>query len=230
MAEFTLRGITLHIPDHLLTDNIAARLNNKRYESGEAHAIKQHLCATDRVLEFGGGAGFITTLIAKTVAPNRVMTVEANKKMIAVIADNLALNNVAGVELVHAAVVPDDYQLDTVTFHNTRAYLASSTLPTRATKNPKTQRNSVPAVKISDLLQDQAPTFVVMDIEGMEFALFETPWPDSVRLLVIELHPDVYNEIAIKRIFDQLSLAGFAYCPTGSQGAVVVFKRVTNAP
>lgn len=228
MAKFELFGVTVTIPNALLTERLSELLQTKQYESGEAFAVLKHLTANDRVLELGGGCGFISTLIAQRVGAKNLMTVEANEKMIGVIVKNLANNDVSGVDLVHAAVVPDNHLSDTVTFFNTPLFYASSILETKAARNKQTRKTTIPAVRITELLHDQKPTFVVMDIEGAEFALFETPWPETVRILILELHPTVYNDMAIKRIFDKLSAANFAYCPDGSRGQVVVFKRLTD--
>ena len=67
-----------------------------------------------------------------------------------------------------------------------------------------------------------------MDIEGGEQGLFEEPWPEHVRLLIIELHPLLYPAAAIQQIFDMMSKSNMTYCPAGSRGQVVVFKRIAD--
>ena len=98
--------------------------------------------------------------------------------------------------------------------------------PGLAKKWKSTKSIDVPAVKIGDLMHDHKPSVVIMDIEGGEQGLFDAPWPDHVRLLVIELHPQLYGDEVIQQIFDQMSASNLTDCPTGSRGQVVVFKRI----
>ncbi len=148
--------------------------------------------------------------------------------MIPVIEKNLTANALEDVTVINAAVVADDYPKDHITFHMTAAFWASSLNPTIAKRWKSTKSVKVPAVKISTLFQEHKPTVVIMDIEGGEEGLFDTLWPEHIRLLVIELHPNLYPDRVIKQVFDQMSASGFVYCPTGSRGQVVVFKRIED--
>lgn len=229
MAQFTIDGFKLWVPNHLMNENIKASLAQGRYESAESNAVAKHLTADDRVLELGGGTGYIAMQIASCIGGENLLTVEANTKMVSVIEKNLEANLIEGVTVVNAAVVPDGTDQDHVTFHMTAAFWASSLDPTIAKKFPSTKSVDVPAVKIGELMDAHKPTAVVMDIEGGERGLFDTAWPAHVRLLVIELHPRLYPDHVIKQIFDQMSATGLTYCPNGSRGDVVVFKRVNDS-
>ena len=141
----------------------------------------------------------------------------------------LAENGIEGVTVINAAVVPDSFTGEYVPFHITAAFWASSLHPAIAGKFKSTKSVEVPAVTISELMVEHKPSVVVMDIEGSERDLFEAAWPAHVRLLVIELHPRIYSDRTIKQIFDQMSASGLTYCPVGSRGNVVVFRRVTDS-
>jgi len=226
LAKFLVNGYLIHIPNHLMNDHIRSSMESERYEGHETGAVKRHIVVGDRVLELGAGVGYIAMQIASRIGGENLMTVEANPKMTPVVEKNLAANLVEGVTVINAAVVPDSYTADHVTFHMTAAFWASSLNPTLAKKWKTTQSIDVPAVKIGELMQDHKPSVVIMDIEGGEQGLFDAPWPDHVRLLVIELHPQVYGDEVIQQIFDQMSASGLTYCPAGSRGQVVVFKRI----
>ncbi|WP_456387760.1 FkbM family methyltransferase [Profundibacter sp.] len=226
MAKFLINGFTIRIPDHLMNDAIRKSIAGGRYEGHETAAIERHLLAEDRVLELGAGAGYISLQIASRIGGASLLTVEANPKMVPVVEKNLAANGVADVTVINAAVVPDSFARDHISFHMTAAFWASSLNPTIAKKWKTTKSVEVPAVKIGTLLQEHRPSVVIMDIEGGEQGLFEQVWPDYVRLLVIEFHPPLYADQVIKQIFDQMSATGFTYCPAGSFGQVVVFKRL----
>ena len=228
MAKFSIRGISLRIPDRFLNKAMITSLENGQYESAESFAIERHVAVGDRVLDLGGGAGYLSAQIAKTVGPDNLMTVEANPKMIDVIANNLRDNGVEGVNIIHAAVVSDHFDKEYITFRVVPAFWASSLLETRATQNKMTQSVPVPAVKISELIEDFNPTLVMMDIEGAEAEMFDNDWARSVRMIIMEIHPRVYDNTRIKHIFDRLSAAGLTYCPVGSRGDVIVFERVAS--
>ena len=209
-----------------MNDSIRKSIEGERYEGQETIAARKHIIETDRVLELGAGTGYVTMQIASLIGSENLMSVEASPKMVPVVEKNLGANLFEGVTVINAAVVPDDFSADHVSFHMTAAFWASSLNPTIAKKWKSTETVDVPAVKIGDLMQEHKPTVVIMDIEGGEQGLFDTAWPAHVRLLVIELHPKLYPDEVIKQIFDQMSASGLTYCPAGSRGAVVVFKRV----
>lgn len=216
----------MQIPNHALNPGMRKLLNTGYYEGGEARAIDLHMREDDRVLELGAGAGYITMRIASRVGGENLMTVEANPQMVPVVEKNLAANLINGVTVINAAVVGDDFTEDSVELHVTPAFWSSSLNPTRAKTIPDTKTVQVPVVKFSELLEEHKPTAVVMDIEGAEQGLFDRPWPNSVRLLLIEIHPTLYPDHVIKQIFDQMSASGLTYCPAGSRDTIVVFKRV----
>jgi len=229
LAKFLINDYIVHLPNHLMNDAIRKSMKGGRYEGHETVAVNRHIVAGDRVLELGAGVGYISMQIASRIGGENLLTVEANPKMVPVVEKNLAANMIEGVTVINAAVVPDSVTVDHVSFHMTAAFWASSLNTTLAKKWKSTKSVDVPAVRIGELMQEHKPTVVIMDIEGGEQGLFETPWPDYVRLLVVELHPQLYPDQVIKQIFDQMSAAGFIYWPVGSHGQVVVFKRLDGA-
>lgn len=228
MAKFLINGFILHLPDHLMNNTIRKSLQGGRYEGHETVAVNRHIVEGDRVLELGSGVGYIAMQIASRIGGENLMTVEANPKMVPCVEKNLAANLIDGVTVINAAVVPDSFTEDDVTFHMTAAFWASSLNPTLAKKWKSTKSVEVPAVKIGELMQEHKPSVVIMDIEGGEQGLFDAPWPAHVRLLVIELHPQLYPDTVIQQIFDMMSKSNMTYCPVGSSGQVVVFKRIED--
>jgi hypothetical protein len=85
----------------------------------------------------------------------------------------------------------------------------------------------VPALRFGAVLAQADPTVLSIDIEGGEQDLFDTILPADLRLIIMELHPAVYGKQGTKRIFDALSVQGFAYCPQGSKAGTVVFERLS---
>jgi FkbM family methyltransferase len=227
MPDFEVNGIRLTIPQSCMTPHLRKEMQSGRYESAEMEALVQHLHGDDRVLDLGAGAGYISTLAGLVAAAGGVAGVEANPEMVEAARANLAGNGVAGAELLWGAVVPDDFAADTVPFTLRRAFWASGIA--REDEGAGLRRVDVPALRLGPLLQRFSPTVLIVDIEGGEEALFDRPLPPQLRLVVIELHLNVYGSAGVKRIFDGLSASGLSYCPKGSRGKVVVLQRVGAA-
>jgi len=230
LAKFLINDYILHVPNHALNDTMRKLLTNGYYEGGESRAIDLHLLETDRVLELGAGTGYLAMQIATRIGGENLLTVEANPTMATVVEKNLRLNAIEGVTVINAAVVPDGYTDKNTTFHIAAAFWSSSLNPARIGEWKTTKSLKVPTVTFSNLLQEHRPSVVVMDIEGGEQGLFDNPWPTSIRMLIIELHPTLYPDHVIKQIFDRMSVTGLTYCPSGSRGTIVVFKRLENLP
>jgi FkbM family methyltransferase len=223
MALFTLDDITLDIPDEVLGDNVRRALEKGQFEHGEARALRRHFTDADRLLELGSGTGYLGSIAAKIAGPQAVTGVEALPRMVEVARANLARNGAAGVTLHWGAAVPDDYAQTHVQFDARPEFWASSILSPLGKRKPITI--DVPALRIGTLLRESRATVLSCDIEGGELALFDAPLPADLRLVIMEIHPNVYGNAGTRRVFDALSAQGFAYYPYGSMAAVVVFSR-----
>jgi FkbM family methyltransferase len=222
MASYVVDGISLTIPDHMLTDRIAEKLATGAYEGDEAAAVRMRLRPGRRILELGAGLGFVAALSSRITGPENVTTVEANPDMLAVIRGNLARNGYGAARLLHGAVTGDGAGR-TVDFAHKTAFW-SAHLATAGTRPDATA--AVPRLSLPRLLADHRPQMVVMDIEGAEAQLFDAPWPRFVRSVIIELHPGRYPDTVIKRIVDCLSASGMTYDPGPSRGRILGFRRL----
>lgn len=227
MSTFELDGITLEVPDALLNANLRDKLDKGDYERQEARAAKLRVQPGDRVLELGGGVGYISAICAQATDPSNILTVEANPALLDVIRANLDANGGAGAQVLHGAVVGEQNATDDglILFRLGAAFWASSIADENA--NPA-RLVEVSAIPLAQLLAAHAPTVVIMDIEGAEEHLFDTPWPPFVRNVMMELHPRKYSGTAIKRIVDCMSASGLTYDPGCSRGALLAFRRVSG--
>jgi len=221
MVAVTLNDLEMVLPDESASKKVAAKLQEGGYEGFEAKAAMRRIKPGHRVLELGGGLGYITSICARAAGPENVMTVEANPSMIPVIEANLARNNLSGVTLLHGAITDSDGE--NIPFHAGKAFWGGSLKP-----DPKrnVEMIDVPQLRFSDLMVEHRPHVVIMDIEGGEEALFDHPWPRHVRAVLIELHPSKYSDAVIARIFDCLRESGLIYDTDTSHGRVVGFKRL----
>lgn len=224
MTVFHVDGVRLEVPEDELGPGLRAKLESGRYEHAEANALVTHLEPGDRVLDLGAGCGYLTVLAAGIVGSDQVTAVEPNPALVPVIATNVAGNGVAPVRVLHGAAVRGQGG-GTVPLGLRPGFWAGSTV------RGVGQRGAVdvPALGLGPLLAQYRPTVLIADIEGAEADLFETPLPPPLRLAIVELHPTVYGAQGVAAVFSALAASGFAYCPRGSRGRLVVFQRLDAA-
>lgn len=221
MPAYTLGDLLILLPEKMLTPSIRRMLDKGWYEIEEAKALRAHLRDGDRVLELGGGAGFLAALSASRVGAKNVTTVEANPEMVPIIEGNLARNGQADATIIHG-VVSEEPKQSAVDFFVPEDFWAATAINTNQSRK---RVISVPSVQLSDLLERYQPTVLIVDVEGAERDYFINGLPSGVRLIVIELHPDQYERWVIGEMFSRLAQQGFIYQPRGSHGAVVVFEK-----
>ena len=220
MRSFTLRGLTLYVPDAALKGNLERSLSAGRYENHEADALMLHLRPGDRMLDLGAGLGFICALAAGVLGEDAVMGVEAGPETVKLARRNLAANGFPGVKVLKGAVVGAGE--GEVEFGQRPAFWASALRgPEGWPENAEVIR--VPARPLGKLLARFAPTVISCDIEGGELEVLTEPLP-GVRLVVVETHPLVYGAEGVARIEAALGAQGFVVAE-GAKKDTLVFIR-----
>ncbi|MFN3281954.1 MAG: FkbM family methyltransferase [Tabrizicola sp.] len=220
MRSFTLRGLTLYLPEAALKGNLERALSSGRYENHEADALMLHLRPGDRLLDLGAGLGFICALAAGVLGEDAVVGVEAGPETVRLARRNLAANGFPGVKVLKGAVVGTGE--GEVEFGLRPAFWASALRgPEGWPKNAQVVR--VPARPIGKLLAKFAPTVISCDIEGGELEVLTQPLP-GVRLVVVETHPQVYGPEGVARIVAALAAQGFGAAERAGKDTLV-FRR-----
>ncbi len=125
MPIFTISDVTLDLPDEILSPDLIKWLKSSRYELQEARALAEFVKPDDVVMDIGAGIGFVSILAARIVGGRNVIAVEANSKLLPVIENNFALNNVVGATALNYAVVAGGEAH--ATLYLNRAFWASTT-------------------------------------------------------------------------------------------------------
>ena len=162
-----------HILEHLIRGS---------YERQEAEGLRSLLVPSDRVLEFGSGLGVIACIAGRSAS--KVLSFEANPRLVERAEANLALNGIRNVA-VRSGVV--GRQAGTATFRVEADFWSSSLGTARAGEDSI----EVEVHALSAVLETFRPTVVVMDIEGGEYELLGDPaWMAcaSLRGALVELH------------------------------------------
>jgi FkbM family methyltransferase len=198
-SEIVLDGIRLRSGTDQPTA-IRNGLYKGTYEKAERQLLMKHLTPGDRVLEIGGGIGFVGLLAASISGPGNVLTYEANPVLEPTIRANHAQNATAP-ELRMRAITTDGAP---VTFHQSDNVVSSSIYDRReAAREIEVQSDA-----FADVIADWRPDMVVMDVEGYEVDLLSTP-PEGPSRLLVELHPHVVGEDRIAALLQSLAEAGF---------------------
>lgn len=230
MPQFKIDGLKLKIPKSCMNDNIEAVIRDERYEGNESNATKQHVRSTDRVLDLGGGAGYVAMQAARLAGASNVTTVEASPTMFKAIGDNVVMNSFEKLRVLHGAVVPDSYSEETVTFEVLPGFWASVVSLDGEKTKKASKLVSVPALKFSDLQEAVQPTVITMDIEGAERDLAGEMWWPNVRIVIMEIHPQAYGRHALRQLIMDMFANGFGLMPWGTRGSVLVFERLDDVP
>ena len=119
-------GIRLRLDDTFMSQRLIEAIRTKQYEAAEARGIRRFLQPGDTVLEIGAGIGFITALMLKNPAVERVVSFEVNPLLIPKIQRTLSDNGLGHqrFELHNAVLGRED--TGTVGFHIHRDFWAYS--------------------------------------------------------------------------------------------------------
>lgn len=193
------RGYLLY-DDAQIARSVIGSLMRQSYERQEIDLALAHLGFGDNILELGASLGAISTCILKESKVAKYYAVEANPDLIPLINKNHALNNVK-CYVVNAAIGKRDGEAD---FYFHRESWKSSLFPF---KDP-VKVEKVKLIALSNLLKQTESNFLICDIEGGEFNIFnEEVNLDNVDKLLIELHPIPGHSVAT--IFDYFLGKGF---------------------
>lgn len=223
--DYELDGIVLPHDERLISPVIHQALTRGRYEGEERTHLPGLLQADDVVLELGAGLGVVSTLCARDERVRRVVTVEANPDLIPYVREVHRRNGVADkTRLMHAVALPAP-EADRVDFFVRKDIWASS-LNGDIWGWEKTVSTEV--VDLHALIDELQPTVMIVDIEGGEGQLFRNFMPGRLRHVYVELHKQVIGPRGMRRVFNQLARAGFAYDPAFSAHGVVTFTRIPS--
>ena len=180
-------------------------IGKRSYERCELTAVRAALQPGDRVLELGSGIGVVSTAVAEIVGARNVLCCEANPVAAALLRRTLALNGCES-GVCEGAVVSDgpDGSDSTLPFNVASNFLASSV----ASEDSPGQTIEVRALRLEPLIDQHRIDSLVIDIEGDECALLDRARLETIRKIVVELHPRVTGIDETASLLDRLSASG----------------------
>lgn len=214
----------MKIPKHpdLTRGRVRGALKQGTYERKECDAVLRVVRPGDRVLELGGGIGYMSTLLSVKAGAAHVTSYEANPALIPYIRSVHAANSVTNVDLRNALLSPEAGA--PVPFYIRRNFLASSMDPSTE-KDAITQEVAIDRHALAPVLSEVQPDVLVCDIEGAEATLLPAGDWSGLSAAVIELHPQWIGQSGVQAVFDAMMRAGLTYFPKASEAKVVTFLK-----
>lgn len=173
------------------------------YEADELRFAIERADRTSRILELGGGIGYVSAGIQTQRPGAHVTSFEANPQTAAFHKRVMTLNGLTNYQLYNA-VLGDASKGDTCSFHVSRDFWASSTY-----RGKGTREITVPVVDALDFLQSNSFDLLVIDIEGGEAELVELLDKPYFRVIVMELHTAVIGLEAAANLRRKLESLGY---------------------
>lgn len=195
-----LDGIVLSTDLAYVSTRVRNEVFKEIYEGSERILVSRALGRGDRVLEVGGGVGYVSLVCAKACGTENVLIYEPNPKMERVIRLNFQLNGLVP-QLRSKAVTANGKDVEFFINEN----IISSSVYERDGSTKKT----LPADALDEVIAEWHPTAIVMDAEGAEVDMLAASPLAGVSKLILELHPHIVGEAAIQKLKQRLNDLGF---------------------
>jgi FkbM family methyltransferase len=219
-------GIDIPIDSNVMSWVIRLALRFGFYETKEAEQLDRFIEDGEVVLELGTGIGFVSTVIARNPKVARLVSYEANPKMMPFIrrltSENLG-SKLAKAEFRNAVLFNNPTDSHT-NFYVSKHFWGSSLMPIR-------DAVAVERVRIDDFAKvagEVKPTLIVADIEGGELPLFRDAVLDGVDKVYLEVHPLRLRRAGLKDLYANFERHGFVKDPVNSRRWVMLFRRKTQ--
>jgi FkbM family methyltransferase len=195
------------------------------YERREVLSALKFVEKGDVVIEMGAGAGVVGAVAAKNCAPARIVSFEANHKLIASIKALYAHNGIKSkIEVRNKIVLSDPDAPKSVDFFIRGNFLGSGMTITKGME--RAEKVDVPVVKWETIKKQIKPTVLLMDIEGAELEFFRYADLSGIRVIIVELHRHIYHRPGMREIRDGIAAKGFVEDTDASGRGVFVFTAV----
>lgn len=218
------RGVKFIDDETIISPRVRTSITSGRYESKEADQVEKLLKDGDRILEIGGGLGFISTIAARDPRVRSVLCFEADPRLVSYIKAVHELNDIKKVKVHNSALVTNLSKTE-LTFYIRKDFWGSS-FSQKAGEYESTA--TVPTQSFNQVVESYRPTFIVCDIEGAELDLFLNARLLGVTRVLMEIHSRVIGRVGVKRLFDAMSACDFHYDEFHSNGSVILFSHITR--
>ncbi|MGH7031677.1 MAG: FkbM family methyltransferase [Stellaceae bacterium] len=205
VREYRYRGLRFEIPRELSTPEFRARFLLHRYEVPERVLTRKYIPPDATVLELGGCLGVISCQVNRRLAdPRRHIVLEAHPLIVPYLEANRARNGCAF--QIRQQIIS---HAPTATFYRREPSIAGS-----STVRIGRLKIEVPTTTVERVEHETGLAFdaLVSDIEGGEHKFFaeNLAFLARLRVIVVELHPQIVGNAACAEIRERLAAAGLS--------------------
>ena len=169
----------------------------KNHERDERILIHKYL-NPNNTLELGCSIGVLSLYIKKIIKSYKLISIDANRKAIDYCKIIFKLNNVNNFKFIHHMIGGNAFQVDESNF------LSSRNDNVKAIKLKKSKK------LLNELIMKYQIKNLVIDIEGMEEFLFDIIDLGKIKIIIIELHPNLYSVKTKEKIIEKIVSEKFA--------------------
>ncbi len=222
-------GVKVPVDPAVLSPAIIKSLRLGKYESPRLKCLAGMIEAGDRIIDIGGGIGFLAAWMALEGRAETIVSIDGHPGVQAY-ADQLHRLN--GVTVTNRnAVVATVKAGPIATFYISDDLWSSSTIPGVREQAAVVE---IPVLSFADLAAEYRPNMLVIDLEVMREYLrpeatsgpIEAMDLTGVDKVVVHLPIHLAGQRGIKRVFDFFSAQDFYYNIDHSRLAVVLFSRL----
>lgn len=214
------RGVRFPKDGVFITGRVRKSLRTEEYEAKEAVSVLKAVRPGDTVMELGAGIGFISSLVATRCDVAAVHAFEANPRLVPYIESVYAENGITNAHVHNAILGPEAGE---TTFFVRSNFLSSSL--NRDDSEGVIAEETIPVRETRAASREIRPDVLICDIEGAESRVLPDMDLSSVRVAIVELHPQWIGSRGVAKVFEVMMAAGLVYFPKWSQAKVVAFRR-----
>lgn len=194
-------GIRLLVKHPSVSNHMCRVFYHDRYEGPELDVLSATLATTDRVLEIGGGVGYLSVYCARVCGNESVVLIEANPEIVEVIHENHVLNS------VKPTIIP---KLASTDDHGEATLFLTNDFWSATTESKSERSVIVPKVDTNNVIRGFKPTFLIVDVEGAEKELIPQLELNNINKVLIEIHPNIIGNRAGNEVIKYLIDTGFS--------------------
>jgi len=224
MKTVKINDIRLKMDSNIISDNIIKAIEAGYYEKEESHLLPSIIQKGERILEIGGGLGFISTMAANHPNTKEILVYEANPILCDYIKQTFKTNKVKN-GAVKNGILSNNMKDKTKNFYLRSDFWASSLSPGPFGYDKVAE---IEVVNVNQVIIDFQPSMIICDIEGGEIDLFRNINLENVSKVFMEIHQNATGRQSIIDLFNYLHSRGFHYDQWHSSGSVILFSHVNR--